>query len=99
MEEQLAAPGLSIRSRLVEASSVPRALVEATGTEHDGLHVVSAHGVSGASPWPYGSVTSHLIAHGRLPLLVLQDIPREMPLGSESESSMVTAVLPAPWNI
>lgn len=99
MEEQLAAPGLSIRSRLVEAPSVPRALVEAAEAGHDGLHVVSAHGVSGASPWPYGSVTSHLISHGRLPLLVLQDIPREMPLGSESESSMVTAVLPAPWNI
>ena len=100
MEEQLAAPGLTIRSRLLESPSIPRALVEATGAEYDGLHVVSAHGVSGASPWPYGSVTSHLITHGKLPLLVLQDIPREMPLRteSESESTRFSAISAAPWN-
>lgn len=98
MRERFAAPGLTIRSRLLESSSVPGALADTIGPDVDGLVVVSAHGISGASPWPYGSVTSHLITHGKLPLLVLQDLPREMPLGSESESTWSSAEHPAPWN-
>lgn len=98
MEEKLAAPGLTIRSRLVESSTVPGALSETTAPALDGLVVVSAHGKSGASPWPYGTVASHLIMHGKLPLLVLQDLPREMPLGSESESTWSSAEHPASWN-
>jgi len=98
MEEKLAAPDLTIRSRLLESPTVSRALAETTGAEVDGLLVVSAHGISGASPWPYGSVASHLIMHGTLPLLVLQDLPHEMPLGSESESTWSSAEFPASWN-
>ena len=98
MEEKLAAPDLTIRSRLLESPTVSRALAETTGAEVDGLLVVSAHGISGASPWPYGSVASHLIMHGTLPLLVLQDLPHEMPLGSESESTWSSAESPASWN-
>jgi nucleotide-binding universal stress UspA family protein len=98
MEEKFAAPGLTIHWRLLESSTVPGALAESTGADEDGLLVVSAHGLSGASPWPYGSVASHLIIHGKLPLLVLQDLPREMPLGSESESTWSSSESPASWN-
>jgi len=100
IEEQLTSPGLTVRSRLLESASVSRALVEATDTVGDGLHVVSAHGVSGPSPWPYGSVTNHLIAHGTLPILVLQDVPRAMPIrsASESASTRFSVVPTAPWN-
>lgn len=98
MEEKLAAPDLTIRSRLLESPTVSRVLAETTGAEADSLLVVSAHGLSGASPWPYGSVASHLIMHGTLPLLVLQDLPHEMPLGSESELTWSSAESPASWN-
>jgi nucleotide-binding universal stress UspA family protein len=80
--DELAAPDVTVRTRLLESSSVL---------------VVSAHGVSGESPWPYGSVASHLIMHGTLPLLVLQDVPREMPLRSEPPGTSGVE-LPASWN-
>ncbi|MGB5303886.1 MAG: universal stress protein [Gemmatimonadota bacterium] len=98
MEQKFAAPGLTIHWRLLESSTVPGALAEMTRADVDGLLVVSAHGLSGASPWPYGSVASHLIMHGKLPLLVLQDVPREMPLGLESESTWSSSESPASWN-
>ncbi len=98
VEERLAAPDLTIRSRVLESSTVPRALADTTVAEVDCLLVVSAHGISGASPWPYGSVASHLIMHSTLPLLVLQDIPSELPLRPESESTWSSAEFPASWN-
>jgi nucleotide-binding universal stress UspA family protein len=98
IEESLAAPDLEIHSTVLEAPTVPRALVETTAAHTDGLLVVSAHGISGESPWPYGSVASHLIMHSTLPLLVLQDLPRELPLRSESESTWSSAEFPASWN-
>lgn len=97
-KENLAAFGLEVGSRILESPTIPRALEEISGDDADTLLVVSAHGFSGASPWPYGSVASHLIMHGRLPLLVLQDLPREMPLGAESESTWSSAASRAPWN-
>ncbi len=98
VEERLAAPDLTIHSRVMESPTVPRALAETTVAEDDALLVVSAHGISGASPWPYGSVASHLIMHSTLPLLVLQDLPRELPLRPESESTWSSAEFPALWN-
>jgi len=98
VEEKLAAPDLTIHSRVLESPTVPRALAEMTETAGDALLVISAHGISGASPWPYGSVASHLILHATLPLLVLQDLPSELPLRSLSESTWSSAEFPASWN-
>jgi nucleotide-binding universal stress UspA family protein len=95
--DELAAPDVTVRTRLLESSSVSRALAEGVSGEPRDLLVVSAHGVSGESPWPYGSVASHLIMHGTLPLLVLQDVPREMPLRSEPPGTSGVE-LPASWN-
>ena len=39
------------------------------------LIVLSAHGRSTDVPWPYGSVATNLLLHGRRPTLVLQDQP------------------------
>ena len=98
MREKFAVPGLKISMRLLESSTVPGALSEMTEPDVDSLMVVSAHGITGESPWLYGSVAHHLIMHGKLPLLVLQDVPRELPLGLESESSWSSAEFPTPWN-
>lgn len=39
------------------------------------LVILSAHGYSGGSQWPYGSVTTNFIVYGRAPLLLIQDLP------------------------
>ncbi len=77
MESLLATSGLRVRTRLVEAPQVVPALEKVAAEEGSSLMVVSAHGSSGAAAWLYGSVAERLIVHGKLPLLVFQDLPRQ----------------------
>jgi len=76
LEEKYAWPDLEVSSSLLESSSVVRSLTGFARSAHGSLMVVTAHGESGDSPWPYGSVAGHLVMHTRTPLLVLQDLPR-----------------------
>jgi nucleotide-binding universal stress UspA family protein len=41
------------------------------------LVVLSAHGYSGGTRWPYGSLASSFIMYGTTPLLIVQDLPRQ----------------------
>jgi nucleotide-binding universal stress UspA family protein len=41
------------------------------------LVVLSAHGQSGNTKWPYGSVTLSFIVYGTTPLLIVQDLSRK----------------------
>lgn len=75
-ESKFAAPDLAVRTRLLVSPQVARALQETAAEEGVGLLVVSAHGASGPSPWPYGSVADNLLHYSRVPILVLQDLPR-----------------------
>jgi nucleotide-binding universal stress UspA family protein len=72
---QLRAPDLNVAVDLVEAPSVVQALAEYERGAVESLLVLSAHGLSQDSPFPYGPVVNHLLVHGQLPLLVLQDQP------------------------
>jgi hypothetical protein len=36
---------------------------------------LSAHGYSGNHQWPYGSMVNNFILYGRVPLLIVQDLP------------------------
>lgn len=46
-------------------------LVDGQGTD---LVILSAHGYSGTSRWPYGSVATSLVSYGNTPILMIQDI-------------------------
>jgi nucleotide-binding universal stress UspA family protein len=46
-------------------------MVEESGSD---LVMIAAHGYSGERRWPYGSIASGLIAYGRTPLMILQDL-------------------------
>ncbi|MFO7587353.1 MAG: universal stress protein [Gemmatimonadota bacterium] len=84
MAERLSSPDLTVAVDLVEAPSVVRSLAEYERGAEGSLLVVSAHGVSQDSPFPYGPVVSHVLVHGRLPVLVLQDQPRPAGLAPAS---------------
>ena len=45
--------------------------------EHVDLVLLSAHGYSGGTKWPYGSITLNFIAYGTSPLLIVQDLSRD----------------------
>jgi nucleotide-binding universal stress UspA family protein len=44
--------------------------------EHIDLVALSAHGYSGNSQWPYGSIANNFIAYSKVPLLLSQDLQR-----------------------
>lgn len=60
--------------RLIEREDVAASLHELAQSEQADLMVLSAHGYSSPSQWPYGSVTSNLITFGTTPLLIIQDL-------------------------
>jgi nucleotide-binding universal stress UspA family protein len=89
MAERLGVPGLTVRSAVLQSASVAQALHELGEHEGADLLVLSAHGSSGSSFWPYGSVSGALLSFARLPLLIFQDLPRDA-------AAVSPAVEPAP---
>jgi nucleotide-binding universal stress UspA family protein len=74
--EQLAVrllPGVEIR--LLRADNAIVALHELADREQVDLVVLSAHGYSGTTRFPYGSHAVSFIAYGSTPLLIVQDLP------------------------
>lgn len=75
LRSRIERPGLTVEERILVSPQVTATLQREAEAGDADLMVISAHGASGSAPWPYGSVASHLIRYGRLPLLVLQDEP------------------------
>jgi len=57
-------------------------LVEETETD---LVILSAHGKTGGSRWPYGSTVVSFISYGTTPLLIVQDLPPDRLEPSQAE--------------
>lgn len=60
-----------------EADSVAPALHQLVTEEGADLVVLSAHGYSGETQWPYGGNVVGFIAYGSTPLLIVQDAPAD----------------------
>jgi len=61
----------------IENNSVSSAIQEMASQEQDiDLVVLCAHGYTGQSTWPYGSVARNYMEHGAKTVLVIQDVPR-----------------------
>jgi len=62
---------------LIENISVPSAIQElASQDEEIDLVLLCAHGYTGQTTWPYGSISRNYIEHGTKPVLVIQDVLR-----------------------
>jgi nucleotide-binding universal stress UspA family protein len=66
---------VDIQTRLLVSDKVISALHSQVEKDMGDLVVFCAHGYSGETRWPYGSVVISFIAYGQTPLLVLQDLP------------------------
>jgi nucleotide-binding universal stress UspA family protein len=66
-----------IETRLLVEGSVVTALQRLAEDENVDLVVLSAHGYSGDTRVPYGSVVISFIVYGTSPLLVIQDLPAD----------------------
>ena len=72
---QLTGRGTSVRALVSRHVSEHQGLLETAQREQTDLIVLSAHGSACDPARPVGSVTSFLLTHATMPLLVLQDLP------------------------
>lgn len=63
------------QTRLVVSDNVIATLHELVAQEQVDLLLLSAHGHSGGCERPYGNTTTNFITYGRVPLLIIQDVP------------------------
>ena len=68
---------VDIETRLMQCDSVTSVLHEVAEHETIDLVVLSAHGYTGLTNWPYGSVVTNFIAYGTTPVLIVQDARQE----------------------
>ena len=73
---------------VVENNSITLAIHELARQEEDiDLVVLCAHGYTGQSTWPYGTVARNYIEHGTKPVLVIQDVLRSQVQPTAAEIS------------
>jgi nucleotide-binding universal stress UspA family protein len=71
---------------VLENISVSSAIQELANQEEDiDLVILCAHGYTGQSTWPYGSVARNYMEHGAKPVLVIQDVSRSQVRPSAAE--------------
>jgi nucleotide-binding universal stress UspA family protein len=66
---------MPIQTKLEVSPSISRSLHQIADENAVDLTIISAHGYSGDTRWPYGSVGLSFIVYGSTPLLILQDLP------------------------
>ena len=64
-----------VQARVLVSNHVAATLHELVEPERIDLVVLSAHGHSGLTQWPHGSVVISFITFGTTPLLIVQDLP------------------------
>jgi nucleotide-binding universal stress UspA family protein len=70
---------------LLVGDSAACALHELIEQKDASLVILSAHGYSGTTKWPYGSMVINLIGYGTTPLLIVQDLRPEEVERSQAE--------------
>ncbi len=75
LQEQLAREGARVLTAVRQHTNERQCLLETARHEGADLIVLSAHGSTCDSSHPFGSVTTYLMTHSMIPILVLQDLP------------------------
>jgi nucleotide-binding universal stress UspA family protein len=72
---QLASEGAPVRATVIRHKGPHQSLIEFAEREQVDLVIASAHGATCHVARSFGVVTAHLLAHSKIALLVLQDLP------------------------
>ncbi len=75
LEDLKSRTDLTIQTKLEVSPSISRSLHQIADENDVDLTILSAHGYSGDTRWPFGSVGLGFIVYGSTPLLILQDLP------------------------
>jgi nucleotide-binding universal stress UspA family protein len=80
--------GLSIKTHLLTSENAAVSLHQLVDQENIDMVALSAHGYSGNHQWPYGSMVNNFILYGKVPLLIVQDLPaKQEPTTIDAQSS------------
>jgi nucleotide-binding universal stress UspA family protein len=71
---QLSLKGIEFETHVQVADHAIGALHDMVDEVQADLVMLVAHGETGERRWPYGSITTSLIAHGNVPLMIIQDL-------------------------
>jgi nucleotide-binding universal stress UspA family protein len=77
LEEVRARLSAPAEIRLMVEEHVSARLQQLVLDEGIDLVLLSAHGYSGETRWPYGSLATSFVMYGGTPLLIVQDLPRQ----------------------
>lgn len=80
--------GIAVQTHLITSDNAAMALHQLAEQEHIDMVVLSAHGYSGNHQWPYGSMVNNFIMYGKVPLLIVQDLPaKQEPISPDQQSN------------
>ena len=80
--------GIAVQTHLITSDNAAVALHQLADQENIDVVTLSAHGYSGNHQWPYGSMVNNFIIYGKVPLLIVQDLPaKQEPMSPEQQSS------------
>ena len=85
---QLSLKGIEAETHVSVADHAIGALHDMVDQVHADLVMLVAHGDSGERRWPYGSITTSLIAHGIAPLMIIQDLSENDILPTPAEQAV-----------
>jgi nucleotide-binding universal stress UspA family protein len=72
--------GIAVQTHLITSDDAAVALHQLVEQENIDIVTLSAHGYSGNHQWPYGSMVNNFIIYGKVPLLIVQDLPAKQEL-------------------
>ena len=75
--------GVAVQMHLITSENAAVTLHQLVEQEQIELLALSAHGYSGNHQWPYGSMVNNFIMYGKVPLLIVQDLPAKQELSLE----------------
>jgi nucleotide-binding universal stress UspA family protein len=77
MERLQAQISPDVETRIIVSHAPAASLQDVVVQENADLVVLSAHGYTSGTRWPYGSIALNFIAYGTTPLLIVQDLSPE----------------------
>ncbi len=66
-----------VQAHVIISDNVAATLHECVDQQSIDLVLLTAHGYSGQTRWPYGSVVSSFVTYGTTALLIVQDLPQD----------------------
>jgi nucleotide-binding universal stress UspA family protein len=94
LRDRLADAEMNVRTLLYGSGDVRVQLLRCITEEHASLVVLSAHGRTGRTEIPFGTIAGHLVEHGTVPLLIVREPVVGQKRATQSRQTSASVRLP-----